>query len=96
MPTWCELVSCFAGPAQTMPVDPGCQLRVVKPAEKKGPRHRSGSFLSKAVTFYLAFAIFMSRSTVRQEYPHSLSYQETTLKNLFSPFRLFCMVARLS
>jgi len=45
---------------------------------------------------YFVLAIFISRSTVRQEYPHSLSYQETTLKNRFSPFRLFCRVARLS
>jgi hypothetical protein len=30
-----------------------------------------------------------TRSTRRVEYPHSLSYQDTTLKNRFSPGKLF-------
>ena len=42
-----------------------------------------------------AYALIMCirRSTTLLEYPHSLSYQDTTLKNRFSPGRLFCRVA---
>jgi hypothetical protein len=53
-------------------------------AEGWGPSARRAHFV---------FAIFINRSTVRQEYPHSLSYQDTTLKNRFSSLRLFCFVA---
>jgi hypothetical protein len=71
---------------------------------KKAPGRPRGSLLDlkhgaprrDELRGYFALAIFIRRSTVRQEYPHSLSYQETTLKKRFSPFRLFCRVARLS
>jgi hypothetical protein len=72
---------------------PGRGLERATGRHKKAPAFAGAFFRMQG---YFDLAIFISKSTVRQEYPHSLSYQETILKNLFSPFRLFCMVARLS
>src|SRR5512139_1430776 len=54
-----------------------------------------GSFCLKGHQLFFD-TIYWRRSTTRFEYPHSLSYQETILKNRFSPLRLFCTVARES
>ena len=50
-------------------------------------RHRC-SFCVKDPQAFLD-AMYRKRSSTRFEYPHSLSYRETTLKNRFSPLRLF-------
>ena len=73
-------------------VDSNCQCRCADcTARSLLQGDESSALRAKWNRCARAYALIMCirRSTTLLEYPHSLSYQDTTLKNRFSPGRLF-------